>query len=194
MLVVLSLLLMLKTFIDTIVGIQRERSHKMITLLELRRNALPEGIISDNPILTEMPMSVLELQQSEITVILSDNKPQVRQSIGTNGDSKDQIEEFSQECLSTMRGFVPPHIFTTSLAFLVDEDGLSEPLAKRMLSKECLWLVRMDPEDIQKLSDADLMDRFNPLDQQLDIVELAAVFACLSPVYKKSGPNDDYDV
>lgn len=62
MLVVLSLLLMLKTFVETIVGIQRERSHKMITLLELRRNALPEGNASDNPILTEIPMSVLEFQ------------------------------------------------------------------------------------------------------------------------------------
>lgn len=86
-------------------------------------------------------------------MILSD-KHQFQQ-----GYFKDPVEEFSQECLSAMRGFVPPHIFTTSLAFLVDEDGLSEPLAKRLLSKECLWLVRMDPEDIQKLSDADLTDR-----------------------------------
>jgi hypothetical protein len=62
-------------------------------------------------------------------------------------------KDFSQECLFTMRGFVPPHIFSASLASLVGTDGLSEPLAKRLLSKKCLWLVRMDPQDIQKLSE-----------------------------------------
>ena len=36
--------------------------------------------------------------------------------------------------------------------------------------------------------------RFDPLGQQLDIVELTAVFACLSAVYQKNGPNDDYDM
>ena len=58
-----------------------------------------------------------------------------------------------------MRGFVPPHIFTASLASLVGEDGISEPLARRIMSKKCLWLVRMDTEDIQKLSEEDLTSR-----------------------------------
>jgi hypothetical protein len=72
---------------------------------------------------------------------------------------RDRMVVFSQECLSTMRGFVPPHIFSASLASLKDTDGLSEPLAKRLLNKKCLWLVRMDPEDILKLHEADLLNR-----------------------------------
>jgi hypothetical protein len=72
---------------------------------------------------------------------------------------RDRMDVFSQECLSTMRGFVPPHIFSASLASLKDIDGLSEPLAKRLLNKKCLWLVRMDPEDILKLHEADLLNR-----------------------------------
>ena len=73
------------------------------------------------------------------------------------------MDVFSEECLFTMRGFVPPHIFSASLASLKDTDGLSEPLAKRLLSKTCLWLVRMDPEDILKLHEADLINRLGQL-------------------------------
>ena len=69
------------------------------------------------------------------------------------------MDVFSQECLFAMRGFVSPNIFSASLASLVGEDGISEPLAKRLINKKCLWLVRMDPEDIQKLHEADLMGR-----------------------------------
>ena len=74
---------------------------------------------------------------------------------------RDRMDVFSQECLFTMRGFMPPHIFSASLASLTDTDGLSQPLAKRLLNKQCLWLVRMDPEDIQKLHEADLVNRLD---------------------------------
>jgi hypothetical protein len=129
---------------------------------------------------------------------------------------RDRMDVFSLECLFTMRGFVPPHIFSASLASLKDTDGLSEPLAKRLLSKTCLWLVRMNPEDIQKLHDADLFNRFgqlvtttifisfhqpaqpyltlpytrfNPQGQGLDVVELTAVYACL-PAKFLDDPGD----
>jgi len=72
---------------------------------------------------------------------------------------REQMDVFSQQCLFSMRGFVPPNIFSASLSYLVGEVGISEPLAKRLLNKKCLWLLRMDPEDIQRLHEADLLGR-----------------------------------
>ena len=73
------------------------------------------------------------------------------------------MDVFSQECLFAMRGFVSPGIFSASLASLVGEDGISEPLAKRLLNKKCLWLLRMETEDIQKMHEADLLGRLTSL-------------------------------
>ena len=77
---------------------------------------------------------------------------------------RDKLSAFSQECLLLQRGFTPPHIFSSSLTSLVKEDGLSELLAKRMMNKKCLWLVRVPAEDIDQLHEADLLGRsFHPL-------------------------------
>ena len=71
---------------------------------------------------------------------------------------RDRMDVFSQECLFTMRGFVPPHIFSASLVSLTDTDGLSQPLAKRLLTKKCLWLVRMDPECTRRICSTGQVD------------------------------------
>lgn len=92
-------------------------------------------------------------------------------------------EAFLQESLMTMRGYVPPHIFRASQQSLEEEDGLSPALAKRLLAKKCLWLLRLNSKDIGRLHIAELNGRFNPAAQGLDVVEAAALFACLPPTF-----------
>lgn len=92
---------------------------------------------------------------------------------------REETTAFTQECLQTMRGYVPAHIFEATLPSLQQDDGLTLDLAKRLISKKCLWLVRMRVLDIERIHEADLMGRFNPIAQNLDIVELAAVFAAV---------------
>lgn len=94
-----------------------------------------------------------------------------------------------------MKGFVPPHIFTASVKSLAEVDGLSKELIKRLTTKQCLWLVRIPAADIEKIHEAELLSRFNPLAQNLvrsltcclesitffcqDIIELAAIYGSL---------------
>ena len=76
-----------------------------------------------------------------------------------------------------MRGIIPPHIFNSTLNTLTQHDNLPAELAKRLLAKKCLWLVRVSTVDISKMHIAELQGRFNPEAQGLDIVEMAAIFA-----------------
>jgi len=87
------------------------------------------------------------------------------------------IGDFMKECLKTMRGFVPPHIFNSTVQSLTVNDKLPVDLAKRIFSKRCLWLVRVSTADISKMHIAELIGRFNPEGQGLDIIEMGAIFA-----------------
>jgi hypothetical protein len=86
-----------------------------------------------------------------------------------------------------MRGFIPPHVFNSTLQSLTLVDKLPTDLAKRILAKKCLWLVRVSTADIGKMHIAELTGRFNPEAQGLDIVELAAIFANIPEKFS----NDD---
>jgi len=94
-----------------------------------------------------------------------------------------QLEEklvpFLHESLQTMRGFVPANMQEMKLDELVSTHGYSKALAKRIFEKKCLWLTRVDPVSVSKMHISDLGGKFNPLAQNLDIVELAAVYASL---------------
>ena len=81
-----------------------------------------------------------------------------------------------------MRGYVPVSISRESEVSL-RQAGLSPQLAKRIFSKMCLWLVRMSPEIISRLHEADLINRYSPDAQKLDLVELAAVYESLPAVF-----------
>lgn len=70
-----------------------------------------------------------------------------------------------------MKGFVPPHIFHASVGTLSEVDHLSKDLIKRLTTKKCLWLVRIPCEDIEKMHEAELLSRFNPLAQNLVILQ-----------------------
>jgi hypothetical protein len=94
-------------------------------------------------------------------------------------------KEFIERSLVTMRGFIPPFIFNISEHSLVEKYGMKKALAKRIITKKCLWLVRIHPQDIEKLHEAELLGRFNPEAQNLDVVELAAVYAALPTTFHK---------
>lgn len=92
---------------------------------------------------------------------------------------KNIIEPYCQECLETTRTFIPPHIFSSTVTSLVNHHGIYPPLAQRIISKKCLWLVRISTEDISRIHIADLLHRFNPQAVGMDIVEVAAIYAVI---------------
>jgi len=87
------------------------------------------------------------------------NEDYIKEKEEENRQWKDQVSAFSQESLHIQRGFTPPHIFSSSVTSLAKTDGLSELLAKRLINKKCLWLVRVPAADIDQLHEADLMGR-----------------------------------
>ena len=89
---------------------------------------------------------------------------------------QESVSALTQEYLLQQRAFIPPDIFSISLDTFVAR-GVSVALAKRLLNKKCLWLLRMSTATISTLHEADLMGRYNPQGQNLDIVELLAVYA-----------------
>ena len=82
------------------------------------------------------------------------------------------------QCLERTRTFIPVNVFSSTQDSLVSM-GLSEDLAKRILQRKCLWLVRMSSAEIAGLHHADLYGRFNSTAQHLDIIETAAIYASL---------------
>ena len=92
------------------------------------------------------------------------------------------IAPFVAECGTIMRGYVPASISRESEVSL-RQAGLSPPLAKRIFSKKCLWLIRMSSDSISRLHEADLINRYSPDAQKLDLVELAAVYNSLPVVF-----------
>lgn len=103
------------------------------------------------------------------------------------------MKEYTSRCLAEMKSFVPSTIMNETVDSLV-EKGLSKDIAKRVRMKKCLWLIRMSPWYIEKISDADLLNRYNPSGQGLDATELAAVYASLPPKFLNdpSGKKTDW--
>ncbi len=108
------------------------------------------------------------------------------------------VEDFLAESLAKTRSYLPIRISELGSKEKVMEDsGVSEEVAKRLLEKKALWLCRMAGEDIGRIHVVDLVNKYNPLGTNLDIVELAAVFACLPTVFasdsdgKKAAFRDD---
>jgi len=88
------------------------------------------------------------------------------------------VEDYLAECLVMMRTFVPVNIACSSKDQLAEENaGLSVDIVRRVHEKKCLWLCRLGVDDIDRLHDIELRDRYNPTAENLDIVELAAVYA-----------------
>jgi hypothetical protein len=86
---------------------------------------------------------------------------------------------FVNDCLGEMRAYIPASIFKSTVASLAQDSGYSLVLTKRLITKKCLWLVRMNREDISKIHASDLTGKFNPIAQRLDIIELGALVGAL---------------
>ncbi|RYH29170.1 hypothetical protein EON65_09450 [archaeon] len=133
----------------------------------------------------------LPFDESRLDYLLlcMDNNPEyIKQQETKDAQWRAEFNPFAQTCLKIMRGFVPPHIFHSSFATLTEKEGMHVDLAKRMLTKKCLWLVRLDTNSIDKIHEVELMGRFNCEAQGLDIVELSAIYASL-PVQFSCDPN-----
>jgi len=92
---------------------------------------------------------------------------------------REKVSSFTQESLSKMRAVLSAGIFKHSIQSLQAESGYSIGLCKRLINKKCLWLIRLTTADIGKMHEADLMNKFNPIGQALDIIELASILCHL---------------
>jgi hypothetical protein len=87
---------------------------------------------------------------------------------------------YANNCASDMRGFIPPRIMNeTPSVDNLTKNGLSSNLAKRIVSKPCLWLITLNSDQINNLTEAQLLGQFSPFSQGLDMVELAALYSVL---------------
>lgn len=105
---------------------------------------------------------------------------------------RESIREFTIQCLERTRTFVPLEIFDSSNDDLIGL-GLSPEIARRILQKQCLWLVRMSPNEISRLHESDLIGRFNSMQQNMDIIETAAIFASLPETFQNDRMNTKHE-
>lgn len=110
------------------------------------------------------------------------NAEYIRQQEEERLEWLESIYEFSTECLERTRTFVPVDVFTSSQKDLMDL-GLSYDVSKRILQRQCLFLVRMSSAEIARLHEADLYGRYNCTAQHLDIIETAAIYASLPETF-----------
>jgi hypothetical protein len=99
---------------------------------------------------------------------------------------REQISAYAQECLIEQRQFIPPDIFLCTQTQLVNDKGIPIILAKRLMQKKCLWLIRMSESYIGKLQYAELQGKYSVAGNNLDIVETLAIYACVPVKF----PND----
>jgi len=102
------------------------------------------------------------------------------------------IRSYCLKCLGIMRSFIPINVFDSTPEKL-QNSKIPLDIAKRISQKQCLWLTRMSIEEIVRLHDADLISRFNFSGQGLDIVELAAIYACIPDRFMNDRDGKKYD-
>lgn len=124
---------------------------------------------------TERGISIDETRFDYLIKLQEHNKEYQKMMEEERENWIESVGEFCQQCLERMRSFIPLNIFDCSVNDLV-ELGLSSELAKRIIQRQCLWLVRMSEDEIARLHESDLLGRFNSVQQNLDIIETAAVY------------------
>jgi hypothetical protein len=100
---------------------------------------------------------------------------------------REKISSYAQECLIQQRRFIPPDIFVSTQTQLVQEKGIPAALAKRLMQKKCLWLIRLSEENISKLHFAELQGKYSVESNNLDIVETLALYACVPVKFPHDG-------
>ncbi len=68
--------------------------------------------------------------------------------------------------------------------------GFSKALATRLLTKRCLWFIKMSPEKIRKIHYADFRDKYSYQSQNLDIVELAVMYVSSPLTFENDSKGD----
>ena len=95
----------------------------------------------------------------------------------------DKTHSFCSECLRTMKSFVPFDIFTSDYTqdILVNKHGLTKKLSERIMKKKILWIIHLTIREIERIPDRDIISggKYNIKGHNLDLVELAAVYAVL---------------
>jgi hypothetical protein len=123
---------------------------------------------------------IMDVVQMDDLLVYMDKHPDFKEQRAKEKERwHKMIDSYAAECLHTMRGYIPPHIFSSTYRSLVEHDHIPSDLARRLTSKQCLWLLRISTHDIGRIHKADLLHRFNPQAQGLDLVELAAIYAVL---------------
>jgi len=110
---------------------------------------------------------------------LQESNPEYQENVAAEHEEwRRSVDSFLCEALLRTRSYVPPDIFSTTFEALLIL-GLTPEIARRVLGKKCLWLTRMSSDEISRLHEADLNGRFNTQGENLDLVEMAAVYASL---------------
>ena len=102
-------------------------------------------------------------------------------------EEREKLAPILEQHLATMREFIPPNIFDCTMTTLQEDYGYSKALAKRLISKKCLRLVRMRPEDIMKLHEVELTGQYSHGGQVLDVVEKTALLAACPKKFENDG-------
>ena len=119
-----------------------------------------------------------EQRLDHLLLCLEWNKEYTQEEEQKRLDRNATIAPFVSQCSATMCGYVPVNIAQHSESSLRNV-GLNAMLARRIFNKKCLWLIRMPPEIISRMHESDLLSRYSPDAQHLDLVELAAVYGAL---------------
>lgn len=99
----------------------------------------------------------------------------------------EETQEYCSECLRTMKSFVPFDVATCSESSLISRHGLSEKLAERIMKKKILWIIHFTIREIEKIPDSDIIrGSYNIRGHNLDIVELAALYAVLPESFSRA--------
>ena len=114
-----------------------------------------------------------------------------------------EIHPHLEKCYIEMKKIIPRDIFNLSKKMieiieferiLVTVYGYSTPLANRIIQKKCLWLISLPIIQIMKMSDDELLQIYTPKGQNLDVVELSAVYYVLDPLIDESRNNDRLNI
>eukprot|EP00602_Paraphysomonas_sp_CaronLab_P009614 CAMPEP_0185021708 /NCGR_PEP_ID=MMETSP1103-20130426/4408_1 /TAXON_ID=36769 /ORGANISM="Paraphysomonas bandaiensis, Strain Caron Lab Isolate" /LENGTH=459 /DNA_ID=CAMNT_0027553403 /DNA_START=1 /DNA_END=1380 /DNA_ORIENTATION=+ len=99
---------------------------------------------------------------------------------------RSQVMPYALECLQTMRNIVPSDVFTVTEDELIDNRGMADCIAERILKKRSLWIIQLKSSEILNLTDSEVRGPYCTKGQNLDIVETGAIFAVLPEKY----PNE----
>lgn len=145
--------------------------------------------------ITEAANKGLAFDENRLDYLLkaqANNEEYIELMAAEQEEWRESIREFTQQCLERTRTFVPLEIFDMSSDDLLNI-GISAELTRRITQRQCLWLVRMSPQEISKLHISDLQGRYNSLGQHMDIIETAAIFASLPEYFANDRDNAKYE-